>query len=139
MVFADPTFDLARLQIDRDYALPRRKLAPVIDSARLDLHAFAAPGGTLIQWHGGSVIAPRDSVTYFEAVEPAMGKTSCSTGCSWCPDAALRRWAWPSELPMTDAIEAWVEHGRAPDQILAPPTGRYVPTLHAQRREHSCI
>lgn len=141
MVFADPTFDLARLQIDRDYALARQKLAPVINSDNPDLRAFAARGGKLIQWHGWAdqVIAPRDSITYFEAVHAAMGNTSTFYRLFMVPGMLhCEGGRGPSELPMTDAIEAWVEHGRAPDQIDAPPDWALCPYPARAVRGHSC-
>jgi Tannase and feruloyl esterase len=114
MVFGDSTFDLHALRFDRD---PGAKLRPLINSDNPDLQAFAARGGKLLQFHGwnGQVIAPRDSIAYYNAVTAKLGDPAkfyrlfMILGMLHCEGGR-----GPASLPTLDAIETWVEAGRAP-------------------------
>ncbi|MEO8550072.1 MAG: tannase/feruloyl esterase family alpha/beta hydrolase [Kofleriaceae bacterium] len=142
MVFGDPQFDLHTLRFDRDIAPARAKLGPLIDSDQTDLHAFAARGGKVLQFHGWNdqVIAPRDSIEYYNAVTARMGDTSRFYRLFMIPGMLhCEGGRGPRELPTLEAIEAWVESGRVPEQLTAQPAaGTRVWTLCPYPKHGRC-
>jgi feruloyl esterase len=142
MVFGDPKWDYRTLDVDRDYERARRTAGPILDATNPDLGAFKARGGRLIQYHGwgDAAIAAESSIEYYEQVEARMG-----TGPNRSVDDFYRLFMVPGmghcfggigphdfgnpgsmAPPSTDpdrdvvaALERWVEHGTAPDRIVA--------------------
>jgi hypothetical protein len=122
MVFADPKYDLGRLDFDGDVAIADAKVASIIDASDPNLDAFKMHGGKLIQFHGWAdpVIPPRDSIRYFDAAQAKMGDTSeyyrlfTAPGMLHCDGGP-----GPNVLATRDAIVAWVENGTPPDRLLA--------------------
>ncbi len=118
LVTGDPHFDIARLRFDREYA---PQLAPILDAASPDLAAFARHG-KLIVWHGWAdpAIPPRDSIGYHDAVAARIGDPSGFYRLFLVPGMLhCEGGRGPSNVPTLEAIEAWVEQGRAPDQLTA--------------------
>jgi feruloyl esterase len=98
-----------------------------LEAVNPDLSAFKAHGGKLIQYHGwaDALISPENSINYYETVvdrQGGLGQTQdfyrlfMIPGMGHCGGAYGVDWI--------GALEAWVEHGRAPDQLpgkrLAP-------------------
>ncbi|HEV2531804.1 tannase/feruloyl esterase family alpha/beta hydrolase [Phenylobacterium sp.] len=108
-----------------------RRLAPVLDATNPDLSAFRRRGGKLIIYAGAAdpVISPKTVIGYFESLpvrdnvrlfvipgmlhcqggpEPnAFGQAPVAPALAEDPDHDVRR-----------ALEAWVEHGRAPEHLV---------------------
>ncbi|MBV9248781.1 MAG: tannase/feruloyl esterase family alpha/beta hydrolase [Acetobacteraceae bacterium] len=132
--------------VDKALAAPiaGQPLADVMQSVDPDLSAFRAHGGKLIQYHGttDAAIPPGDSVEYYRSVLSFFriynrkntvdevgdfyrlflvpGMQHCAGG----PGA--NSFGQPFTAPLADsahdvikALEAWVEQGKAPDQITA--------------------
>ena len=125
VVFKDPTWDFRTLDLDRDVALADKLDNGTLTATNPDLKAFVAHGGKLIQYHGwnDNLIAPRNSVNYYTSVIKTMGgaaKTAdwfrlfMAPGMGHCAGGE-----GPNRLDAMSAIEPWVEHDRAPDQIVA--------------------
>jgi feruloyl esterase len=106
------------------------RLAPVINAMNPDISEFAAAGGKLIQYHGLSdpVVPPRDSIDYFERVQAFEAKSK-PAGADESADH-YRLFLVPgmqhcqggegaNVLDVQRALEAWVEDGKAPDQVTA--------------------
>jgi len=123
-------------------------LASVLNSTNPDLSAFQKHGGKLIHYHGWNdpAIGPRNSINYYESVATAQrpgkgqGKGEDKVGLSRTQDF-YRLFMVPGMLhcgggpgpntfgqgaPLADAdhdvvkaLEQWVEHGIAPDRIIA--------------------
>ena len=137
LVFGDPQWDWTTFSFvdPADYDAHRKaeaKLAPILNATSPDLAAFQARGGKLLQWHGWNdqLISAENSIDYYESVLAvhgapqdrsralttvqgfyrlflAPGMTHCSGGPG------------PNTFDMQIALERWVEHGTAPDRILA--------------------
>ncbi len=75
MVFENPKWDPASLDFDRDPALAKRKIGPLLDPDSPDLSAFRARGGKLLVYHGwGDQMVPAQTSTdYHAAVVAKMG------------------------------------------------------------------
>jgi feruloyl esterase len=127
MVFGDPHLDLRGLDFERDIAATEAKLGPILDASSPDLAAFAHHGGKLIQWHGWNdqAIPPRDSIAYYDQVSAKLGDPSAFYRLFLVPGMLhCEGGRGPREVPALDALENWVEHGRAPDRMIAPGTTR---------------
>ena len=135
MLFDNPKWDFHTLNFDSDIKLTDDKLASVLNSTDPNLKPFQALGGKLIQYHGwgDAAIPPQSSIDYFESVQTAVGPTKnfyrlfLVPGMSHCrgglganvfgnglfvqqPDA---------EHDVVMALDHWVVHDVAPDQIIA--------------------
>lgn len=124
LVFGDPawdysTYDLNNLKPDT------RLTATFMNATSTDLGTFKAKGRKLLMWHGWSdpALTALGSVRYYEQVQardPVVrdyfrmfmmpGMLHCIGGPG--PDTA----DW------TEAIDSWVESGKAPDRVIARKT-----------------
>ena len=112
--YADYTFSNWREQTE--------SLAALLNATDPDLSAFRDTGGKLILWHGwsDSALTALRSIDYFDSVEqqdpgaaeylrmylmPGVGHCSGGPG--------------PDRVDWITAIEAWVEDGNAPKQVIA--------------------
>jgi pimeloyl-ACP methyl ester carboxylesterase len=146
LVFDDPTwtidaFDLIRdLQHAQEKRLADESLARALDATDTTLEPFAERGGKLLMYFGwaDALIAPRAGVDYYERVSEKIGgierlrsffRLFMVPGMAHCqggpaPHAfgqadiapALRD---DSKHDIRRALEAWVERGRAPDELIA--------------------
>jgi hypothetical protein len=116
----DPTFDLHRIDFDRDVARAVSTVGRLIDSSNPDLRKFARHG-KLIVLHGWSdpAIPPRDSIDYYTRVKHLMDDPSgfyrlfLAPGMLHCGGGR-----GPNIVPALESIIEWVEEGNAPDQII---------------------
>lgn len=121
LVREDPAFRLADLS-DADVAQARRRWAADLDATDADLRPFFARGGKLLHYHGwaDSAVPPGMSLDYFAAVQRRVGPVPASyrlfmvPGMNHCAGGA-----GPWQADWLGALEAWVERGQAPDEILA--------------------
>ena len=122
IVFANPNYDLKRLNFDRDITMTDAKSAPIFNSDSPDLSAFRAHGGKLIQYHGWAdpAIPALDSVDYYRLVQKTMGSTAgfyrlfMAPGMLHCGGGP-----GPNVLATLPAITEWVEQDRAPEAVIA--------------------
>jgi Tannase and feruloyl esterase len=148
MVFDDPNWDPKTLNFDEDLAIAFSKpvagqpLEDVLSSVNPDLRPFNARHSKMIQYHGTTdpAIPPGTSVEYRRSVLSFLGiydegDPSGEVGsfyrlflvpgmlhCQGGPGA--NNFGQVAQLADSDhdvikALEAWVEHGKAPDQIIA--------------------
>jgi len=125
VVFKDPSWDFKTLDFDKDVALADAMDHGEDNATDPDLRAFFGRGGKLLLYHGWSdmLISPRNTINYFDNVGIALGgtaKVNDSMRLFMMPGAAhCTGGDGPSNFDKLAVIEQWVEHGQAPDRIVA--------------------
>ena len=125
LVFKDPAWDVSKFNFDTDIVAAEETDRNTINALDADLKAFLARGGRLIQYHGWSdpQISPGNSTQYYNRVAAASGGASrihgayrlfMAPGMAHCGGGE-----GPNTFDMVGALEAWVEQGKAPAQIVA--------------------
>jgi feruloyl esterase len=123
-VFNDPQWDWRTFDWDRDLEYAHRKMGDM-DATNADLSTFRHAGGKIVMYLGWDdpIHLSESALHYYEAVERATGgvaqtneffRTFLVPGlghCSGGPGA--------TSIDALPALEAWVEHGIAPDTILS--------------------
>jgi feruloyl esterase len=137
MVFEDPGWDYHHIDYGRDVRRADAKLGAILNNFSPNLTEFRHAGGKLILWHGWDdpLISPLHTLEYYRAV----AKVFASHGHSASVDdagaiAAISDFArlflapgvnhcgggpGPDTFDALSALEAWVEHGTAPEQMTA--------------------
>jgi feruloyl esterase len=125
MVFENKDWDFRTFDVDKDTRLAMKKTGKHVDGNSPDLKAFKKAGGKIIMiasWNS-MALSPRAYVNYYQSVEKTMG------GRQQTQDFA-RMFAIPGggtgcigfgndqDFPAFDAIQKWVEEGKAPDKII---------------------
>jgi feruloyl esterase len=138
-VFDNPKYSVLSLDFDRDVPFANKKVGPILNATDPDLKAFKAHGGKLLHYHGwydGSP-SPFNSVGYYRSVSAKMGGDKatqsfyrlfmvpgmmhCGTGPG--PNAFgdmldSSHYGDPAR-DIFSALQDWVEHGKAPEAIIA--------------------
>jgi feruloyl esterase len=122
MVYRDPEWEKTRFDVDKDYPAAA-KLASILDSDDPDLTEFLQRGGKLIIHHGwnDNAIPAASTLNYYDALlkkvgalaeqnvrlfmVPGMGHGTGRPG--------------PEHYDVLSELERWVEHGDAPNEIVA--------------------
>jgi feruloyl esterase len=120
----DPTYSWKVLDIDRD--LPRLKtMTEILSPLDPDLRPYKKHGGKLIAYHGWSDpgISAAGTVAYFDQMTKIVGGQRAADdfarlfmvpGMHHCGGGF-----GPNTFDMLPALEAWVEKGIAPKEIIA--------------------
>lgn len=128
-VFANAGYDSMSFDFDTD-VVTAEALAPILDATDPDLSEFRKSGGKLLMWHGLSdpSVMPTGTLQYYDAVVDEMGKNKvkkffrlffapgmhhCFEGCG--PGL--------NTFDALTAMEKWVEHGKAPENLEASHVG----------------
>lgn len=140
LVFGKSDWRIGGRDVGDDFAVSVGKTGEVLDADNPDLSAFRAAGGKLIQYHGwnDAAIPPQNSVNYYTAVAGKMGgveqikafyRLFMAPGMEHCgmgpgPNAIGGVFGLPSPSPdpehdVVAALARWVEHGAAPETIVA--------------------
>ena len=125
IVFHDPGWTVDRFDLAADIVRAEETDEDTIDALDVDLRAFMERGGKLIQYHGWSdaQISPGNSTQYYARVLAALGGEA-NVGTSYrlfmAPGMGhCRGGEGPSSFDAVGALERWVEHSQAPDEIIA--------------------
>ncbi len=121
----EPTFTLNDWVFDLAGFDSLRAMGEVYNATNPDLSAFEGRGGKLILYHGWSdpAISPYGTLAYYQAVLDTMGgleptqefaRLFMVPGMYHCSGGNA-----PSSFDLLGPIQAWVEEGVAPDQIIA--------------------
>ena len=140
MVYDKPDLDFKTLDLAKGLDDAEAKTGKALNATELDLGAFQAAGGKLIQYHGwnDAAIPPQSSIDYYNAVAAKMGgmdavqpfyRLFMAPGMEHCgggpgPNAVGGVFGMPSlsRDPAHDVVAAlahWVEDGAAPSEITA--------------------
>jgi len=125
VLFKNPQWDFRNLDFEGDVTLADWVDRGVTNAINPDLGPFQLAGGKLLLYHGwaDNLIAPLGTVNYYQDVVATMGGAE-QTG-SFARLFMVPGMGHCSGGPGTDvfdkvgALEAWVERGVAPDQIIA--------------------
>ena len=136
MVYSDPDWQYRTFDPDRDVKVADERMSRYLNSTDPDLSAFEKRGGKLIMYHGwaDAAIPAANAVDYYDSVISKMGPAKAGTfvrlymvpGMEHCGGGAGANAFGQGGTPNGDrfnsidaALEAWVEQGTAPDQIIA--------------------
>jgi feruloyl esterase len=123
-VFKDPKWDYKTFNFDSDVALLDRE-SQAVNAMDANPGKFFTHGGKLLQYHGwnDNLIAPENSVNYYNSVADTMGgasKVNPSYRLFMVPGMAhCRGGDGTDRFDAINALEQWVEKGKAPDSIVA--------------------
>ena len=140
LVFADPNwewreFDFTRPADFQAFVSSEAKLAPILNATNPDLRLFRQHGGKLLVYHGwiDAEHAPQNSIDYYDSVLSFFSSGSGDRAVALRDVQSFYRLFMvpgmracgvgnggaPCLFDMQSAVELWVEHGVAPDAVIA--------------------
>jgi feruloyl esterase len=128
VVFKDPNWDWKTFNFDSDVERGNQPENLIMNATDPDMRRFFSHGGKLLLYHGWSdpQVPTLNTIKYYNSVVDVMGgaaKASSSVrfflepGMGHCGGGE-----GPSVFDKVGALEQWVEHGKAPDTIIASHT-----------------
>jgi feruloyl esterase len=123
LVFKDAGWKAARLNFDSDIALADKLNGRELSATDPNLNEFFAHRGKVILYHGltDPIIAPQNTIDYYGRVSRESGARAeasvrlfLAPGMDHCHGGA-----GPSVFDARKSLVDWVEHGKAPEMILA--------------------
>lgn len=124
LVMRDTAWSPAKLDLDKDLALARSLDTAGLDTSDPNLSAFVARGGKLLLWHGWTdgLIPAQSTIDYYEKVSAALGAGPAQDAVRLFMVPGVDHCAGGEgtfQIDTLAAIDAWVESGKAPEQLVA--------------------
>ncbi len=136
MVYSNPDWQFGTFDPDRDIKAADERMAQHLNANDPDLSAFEKRGGKLIMYHGwaDAAIPAVNAIDYYGRVQAKMGAANAGEfvrlymvpGMEHCSGGAGPNVFGQFGTPSADrfhnidaALEAWVEQGTAPAEIIA--------------------
>lgn len=136
MVFDNAAWDYHTFNVDQGLKAADDKVGRYLNATDPDLKRFQARGGKLIMYHGWSdaAIPPVNAIDYYKSVVAKMGTAEsdafvrlymvpgmqhCGGGPGPNVFGATSVATGDAQHDMAQALEQWVEGGKAPAQIIA--------------------
>lgn len=122
LVHSDPSWDMSRFNLARDYALAKRLQGANLDADDPDLGAFFGHGGKLLMYHGwqDAAIAPESTIGYFTRMQRANRAADDSARLFMVPGMShCLAGPGPNVFDVLGTIDAWRQGGAAPERIVA--------------------
>ncbi|MGB7215337.1 MAG: tannase/feruloyl esterase family alpha/beta hydrolase [Gammaproteobacteria bacterium] len=131
MAFEREDWDWRTFDFDRDVEIVDAKLFGVLNAIDPDLRDFKARGGKLIMYHGWSDpgVMPRQTIAYYESLIDFAEKATGQDGRAFTDEYVrlymmpgmghCRGGPGPDRADFMKALVAWVEEGKAPEEIVA--------------------
>ena len=121
LVFDDPDWDYASYDF-ANWEEDTKAAAKLLNATDSNLSAFRDTGAKLVLWHGwsDSALPALDTIDDYEEVEAQdahvrdYARLFMLPGVSHCDGGP-----GPDSVDWIDALEAWVERGKAPERIVA--------------------
>jgi len=121
-VFGDPSWDWRTFDWDQDLRFVEAQV-PYLSAVSPDLEGFRSRGGKLVMYTGWAdpVVPPQDVVAYYETVARGIGgfrqtqaffRFFAVPGMGHCGGGS-----GPNLFDPLATLEAWVEHGQAPERL----------------------
>jgi pimeloyl-ACP methyl ester carboxylesterase len=123
-MLSDPSWDYTTYDFTT-FAHDTAKLAPIVNAENPDLGALKKRGGKVIIWHGWAdpALNAASTINYYRRVQqrdPHAGDYSrlyLLPGVAHCNGGP-----GPHRVEWLDAMVDWVEHGKAPQRLIAKKT-----------------
>lgn len=125
VVYQNPQWDWHTMSLTTDVAAIEKSYGNLIDATDPNLRAFFARNGKLIMYHGWAdqAIAPGNSINYYTSVVNNLGgepKASNDIRLFMVPGMGhCAGGEGPNDFDKMTAIQDWVEHGKAPEVMIA--------------------
>ena len=136
MVYSDPDWQYRAFDPDRDPKIATDRRGPILNATDPNLAAFQKRGGKLIVYHGwaDAAIPATNAIHYYDRVNKKMSAKATAEflrlymvpGMGHCGGGAGPNAFGQAGTPDADrfhnvdaALEAWVEQGSAPAEIIA--------------------
>ena len=125
VVYKNPNWDWRTMNLESDVAAIEKSYGNLIDATDPNLKPFFGHKGKLLMYHGWAdmAIAPGNSINYYESVVKNLGGEKKAAddirlfmvpGMGHCGGGG-----GPNDFDKMTAIQDWVEHGKAPEQMIA--------------------
>jgi len=125
VVFKDPDWDWKTFDFTRDVVRGDQPENVVMNATDPDMKRFFARGGKLLLYHGWSdpLVPTLNTITYYDRVVQNLGGAAhaadkvrlfLAPGMGHCGGGE-----GPNAFDKVGALEQWVEHGKAPDALIA--------------------
>lgn len=122
--YNDPNWDWRTFDLEHAVTVADRVGADILNASNPDLSAFQKRGGKLLLYHGWSDqnFSAQNTINYYKTVLDKMGSADIgqwlrlflAPGMAHCGGGD-----GPNSFDAVAALERWVEHGQAPDRIVA--------------------